>query len=425
MFPGCRPRERPRYCGRRATRTLTSAARSGTGSCPQGKAPDAYPESTSRDVEESLTAHETLSRRSEKPAPSRATSAMVRGSMAKARPTHPASPAQALALQHAAGNAAVASLLRASSQGPTVSRCGPTNPDCGCPDEQEAQGSAGVVQRNDSFDSFKKAPPGDPFGLPGPPVLKDRLRFSNRSFIDESLPTVCPRCHQQTPTVPMPPKYVDQDATEPRLVTWGTESEKMLHHDGTTRIIQLDPNGFDTIVDDYGVGLTKRITSTHEFQGPDDLRDEGAGDGTPSLDRHSRTSAGEAAGLASAGARDGDRDDAQGGEPRPETRAPQGRAGVQRAQEGLPRSDGRLRQGWGAVRRLRHRRHQRLEHLLPPPRPAGMALRDRTHRVHQARPIPGGGDAPGLSRTLGGSSSSRPTCSRPVRSLSGSPGVSP
>ena len=74
----------------------------------------------------------------------------------------------------------------------------------------------------------------------------------------------------------MPPKYIDRDATEPRLVSWATDSEAALHHGGSTRMIQLDLNAFDTIADDYGVGLTKRVTSTHEFEGSQKVRDEGA-----------------------------------------------------------------------------------------------------------------------------------------------------
>ena len=35
----------------------------------------------------------------------------------------------------------------------------------------------------------------------------------------------------------------------------------------------IDPTAFDTVVDDFGVGLTKRTTSTHEFEGSDKVRD--------------------------------------------------------------------------------------------------------------------------------------------------------
>lgn len=196
------------------------------------------------------------------------------------RLTPPTTPSQALALQRAAGNAAVTSLLRINGSVPTVSRCGPTNPDCGCAEELEVPADVGVarhaVQRDDVFDAFTKTKPGDPFGSLGMPGQPDRLRFAERSFIDDSLPTVCPRCHRDNPTVPLLPRYVDQDATEPRLVAWATESEKALHHVFTTRILQLDPNGIDTVVEDYGVGLTKRISSSHEFKGPDPAREQGA-----------------------------------------------------------------------------------------------------------------------------------------------------
>ena len=132
-----------------------------------------------------------------------------------------------------------------------------------------------VVQRQDIFSDFRKEPPGGPFAFPGV-QLPDRLRFTDRIFMNESLPTVCPRCHRETPTIPMPPRYLDKDATEPRLVMWATESEAELHNDSTARMIQLDPAAIDTIVDDYGVGLIKRITSTHEFEGSQKVRDEGA-----------------------------------------------------------------------------------------------------------------------------------------------------
>lgn len=159
---------------------------------------------------------------------------------------------------------------------PTVSRCAPANPGCGCGEQHEAEAFAGTaVQRDDVFGGFGNARPGDRFGFPGaqPP---DQLRFTNRSFMDGSQPTVCPRCHRDTPTVPMPPRYIDRDATEPRVVSWATESEQALHHGGSTRRIQLDPAAVDPIVDDYGVGLTKRITDSHEFEGSQKVRAEGA-----------------------------------------------------------------------------------------------------------------------------------------------------
>ena len=188
----------------------------------------------------------------------------------------PMSQAHVLDLQRTAGNAAVVALLRNDDERvlPTVSRCGPDHPDCGCSeDEKLKSGVVTSVQRNDIFDSFKRRS-NDPFLFPGAPV--DMLRFANRSFMDQSLPTVCPRCHRETPTVPMPERFIDRDATEPRLVGWGTESEKALQHSWTVRQLQLEPNSVDRVVDDYGVGLTKRITSSHEFEGSDKVRMEGA-----------------------------------------------------------------------------------------------------------------------------------------------------
>jgi hypothetical protein len=117
-------------------------------------------------------------------------------------------------------------------------------------------------------------PPDDPFSLLAPKA--EQLKFTNLSFLDQSQPTVCPRCHRDRPAVPQFPRYVDREATEPRLVSWGKESERMLHHGGSIRVLQLDPDATDTLVDDYGVGLTKRITSTHEFEGSDAVREKGA-----------------------------------------------------------------------------------------------------------------------------------------------------
>ena len=116
--------------------------------------------------------------------------------------------------------------------------------------------------------------PGDPFDLLG--AKNDQLRFTQRSFPKLSLPTVCPRCHDEKPSGIQLPQLIDREATEPRLVEWGKESDKILHHGGSIRILQLDPNALDTLVDDYGVGLTKRITSSNEFEGPDIAREKGA-----------------------------------------------------------------------------------------------------------------------------------------------------
>lgn len=126
-----------------------------------------------------------------------------------------------------------------------------------------------VVQRDSIFGS-----PGFAFGEPA--AQADNLAFSERIFIDQSLPTVCPRCHRDKPTIPMPPRFKDREATPTRLFAWGTESEKMLHNNFTVRQLQLDPEALDRIVDDYGVGLIKRITSSHEFTGSDPARDKGA-----------------------------------------------------------------------------------------------------------------------------------------------------
>jgi hypothetical protein len=159
-----------------------------------------------------------------------------------------------------------------------VQRCGPDHPDCGCSDEERLEAlDRPTVQRADPFDYFRNRP-ADPFGFPGlgGQPKPDRLDFSNRSFMDQSLPTECPRCHRDTPTVPLPPRYIDREATEPRLVSWGEESEKALQTSWTVRQLQLDPNAVNRIVDDYGVGLTKRITSSHEFEGSDTARAAGA-----------------------------------------------------------------------------------------------------------------------------------------------------
>ena len=223
-----------------------------------------------------MIAHETLAQQSQVPKLHRASSATMAASTARARPAVSTSQAGLLHLQRVAGNAATASLLHPSRTSPAIARRGPASPDCECGDDDTALITAKVVQSDDIFSAFKKAPPSSPFGSPDALRQEERLRFADRRFVDDPLPTVCPRCHRDTPTVPMPPRYVDQDATEPRLVSWGNESEKALHHDRATRVMQLDPNGLDLLVEDYGVGLTKRITATHEFEGSNDLRAEGA-----------------------------------------------------------------------------------------------------------------------------------------------------
>ncbi|MEU8612177.1 hypothetical protein AB0C29_29730, partial [Actinoplanes sp. NPDC048791] len=158
-----------------------------------------------------------------------------------------------------AGNAAVVSLLRGRSAA-VAQRCGPVP--CDCPPEEKA---AAAVQRQPGPSLFDLGKP-----------AADQLRFTNRMFLDASLPTECPRCHRDRPTAPMPPHLVDRDATEPRLVTWGGESEKALHTGGTVREVQLQPGATDRLVDDYGTGLIKRITSTHEFEGSEAARTGGA-----------------------------------------------------------------------------------------------------------------------------------------------------
>lgn len=178
--------------------------------------------------------------------------------------------AWALDLQRTVGNAAFGALIGRSADGRhlTVSRCAPEGTSCGC---------AGCEKGDTTDDSPVQrqplGPSGDPFQLGPQP---DRLEFTKRSFFDQSQPTVCPRCHDQKPSGPQFPKYVDQEATEPRLVSWGQESEQSLQHSGSVRSLQLDPPAADTLVDDYGAGLTKRITASHEFKGSQPVREKGA-----------------------------------------------------------------------------------------------------------------------------------------------------
>jgi len=134
-----------------------------------------------------------------------------------------------------------------------------------------------TVQRDSPPGSLSTNPfssSSDPFGLLVP--KKDQLRFTNRSFPKLSLPNECPRCHDRKPIGPQLPQFIDRDATEPRLVEWGKESDLMLHHSSSIRILQLDPKATDALVDDYGVGLTKRITLSHEFEGSDAARTKGS-----------------------------------------------------------------------------------------------------------------------------------------------------
>jgi hypothetical protein len=121
--------------------------------------------------------------------------------------------------------------------------------------------------------NFPSAGPNSPFGAP---PAADKLTFTDRFFMDKSLPTVCPNCHRDRPTAPLPPTYLDQDATEQRLVSWGKESKPMLQTASSIHTLQLDPAAVDPLVEDFGAGLTLRITSSHEFTGSEAARASGA-----------------------------------------------------------------------------------------------------------------------------------------------------
>ncbi|PYG01815.1 hypothetical protein SAMN05216184_101279 [Georgenia satyanarayanai] len=158
-------------------------------------------------------------------------------------------------MQRAAGNAATTALLSRRATPATA---------------------VGSVQREPPGSHAAPAGTGTdllPFPSLGPPP--DRLDFASRSFAKDALPTICPRCHQDKPTVPMFPRYVDREATEDRLVDWGQDAPKMLHNGWLVRRLQLDPAGLGPVVDDYGLGLVKRITSTHEFTGSAAARERG------------------------------------------------------------------------------------------------------------------------------------------------------
>jgi hypothetical protein len=160
-------------------------------------------------------------------------------------------------LQRGAGNREVARLLAPTI---VVSRCAKESAcHCGSIDDGDLATPA-AVQR----ESF------------GPLSARPALRFTSRFFVDQATPTVCPNCHREKPTVPMGGDLVDRDATEERLVSWAGESEKAIHNNAIVRVLQLDPNAVDTVVDDYGVGLVKRLKDTHEFEGADSAREMGA-----------------------------------------------------------------------------------------------------------------------------------------------------
>ena len=184
-------------------------------------------------------------------------------------------------LQRAAGNAAVATLL--GRPAPGTSTVGATqrarttaaaSAVVGSSPATAGTAAAPTVQRDDPGPGWPATGPAlVPFPTLGPPP--DRLDFTSRSFAKESLPTICPRCHQDKPVVPMFPRYVDREATEERLVGWGGEAAAMLHNGWLVRELQLNPAGLGPIVDDYGAGLVKRISSTHEFTGSPAARERG------------------------------------------------------------------------------------------------------------------------------------------------------
>ena len=208
-----------------------------------------------------------------------------RSALPLGRPGAGASPAalQALRLQRQAGNTAVARLLTARrpaqrSQPLTVSRCGPDHPDCGCSEEERAaaepdRAPTSIQRDGPPWGNFPSLDQKDPFGRS---AALDKLTFTDRFFMDLSLPTVCPNCHRERPTAPLPPVYVDKEATEDRLVAWGKESKPMLQTASTIHTLQLDPGAVDPLVEDFGSGLTMRITSSHEFTGSETARAAGA-----------------------------------------------------------------------------------------------------------------------------------------------------
>jgi hypothetical protein len=182
------------------------------------------------------------------PGPARSATRPVHAPVRRAALTGsgPMTSLRVLALQRRAGNAAAAGLFRQSGQ-PTVSRCGPERPDCGCSDADKLEALEPESVQRDPLADLGPHKPFDPFG---PGLLQDKLTFKNRSFVDQSLPTGCPRCHGEQPTVPMAPNLVDRDATEARLVSWAKDSDQALHHAGSLRMLQLEPGAVATVVDD-------------------------------------------------------------------------------------------------------------------------------------------------------------------------------
>lgn len=170
-----------------------------------------------------------------------------------------------LAIQSTAGNAAAVTLLRRDPP-LTVSRCGPDRPDCSCASRTTAKTAADAelpaVQRDPLFDLIR------PSG--------DILNFTNRVFSKESREVVCPNCHRPAEPFPMPERFKDREATEPRLVEWAIESGKSLRSDGYITDLLLAPDSAGTIVDDFGVRLTRGITGSHEFDGSEAARRAGA-----------------------------------------------------------------------------------------------------------------------------------------------------
>lgn len=184
---------------------------------------------------------------------------------ARLRPRHPAmsvlSARNLLAVQSAVGNAATATLVKRDLL-PTVSRCGPDHPDCSCAHGAAAEPELAAVQRDPLFDLIRPQ--------------ADVLNFTNRVFSKESREVVCPNCHRPAEPFPMPERFKDREATEPRLVAWAIESGKSLRSEGYITVLQLNPGTEGTLVDDFGVRLTKGITSSHEFDGSQAARGAGA-----------------------------------------------------------------------------------------------------------------------------------------------------
>ncbi len=101
---------------------------------------------------------------------------------------------------------------------------------------------------------------------------RNQLKFTSKVF---NRPVTCPSCHRQAPR--RDPMFDDRRATSDRLRAWAvTSGRSRLLTDATILTLQVAPGSEDSVVDQVGVDLIRSVLSSHEFEGSDTARRQGA-----------------------------------------------------------------------------------------------------------------------------------------------------